>query len=206
MAKFKFSRPVSPPGIAKFIYDTKPQAPYKQGDKEYFKVRVLLDDTEENRGWCNKVIEQAKTEAKKAGVKVKKNCKTPFQFPEDQDEDDYVPEEGKDRPKLDEDHQGRIFFEAKSTFPPGRIDAKKNSLTDETRIMGGDIVRVKVQYNPYEGLGSGISFYFVTIQLIEKNTSFTGGGVDDDGFDEEDGFEESSEDNDYDDDDDEITF
>lgn len=187
--KFKYSRPVTPIGIAKFCWVDKPDTGHDGKSNPKYKSRILIDDTEENRAWCEEMHQKALAEAKKAGVKIKKVHKTPFQYPEDQDEDDFIPAEGKDKPKLDEDHKGRIFFEAKTAFQPGLIDCSSppQSLPEGARIMGGDKIRLKIEFNPYEGLGSGISFRLVTVQLIEKNSAFAGGGVDTDGFGEVDG-------------------
>jgi hypothetical protein len=186
VAKVKYSKFVSPIGIAKFAWLNKPDDKF---GKEEFKVRVVIEDNEANREWCEKVFEAGKAEAKKAGVKLKKAAKSPFNYPEDQDEDDYVAEEGKDHPKLDEDHQGAIFFEAKTQFQPGLIDSARQSLPDDVQIRGGDKIRVKIELNPYEGFGSGVSLRLKTAQLVEKNTSFSGGGADTDGFDDvEDGY------------------
>lgn len=184
--KFKYTRHVSPRGMFKYAWVNKPDS--YQG-KEQFKVTHLMEDTEEVRAWCDKVMESAIEEAKKAGVKLKRKPASPFVYPEDIDEDDFVPEEGKDKPKYDEDYRGKIFFTTKTNFKPGAIDAHRQSLPDDVRIMSGDEGRVRVENNPYEGFGSGVSLRFVTIQLLEKNNTFSGEGyVDTDGFEDEDGY------------------
>lgn len=187
--KLKFSRFVSPKGIAKYSWLDKPDTGYDGKSEPKFKVTILMDDDAETRAWCKKVTETLCAEAKAQGVKLKKQFHSPFVFPEDVDEDDFVPAEGKDKPKYDEDYKGRIFFTSKTGYQPGLIDAAKQSLKDGVRIMGGDIIRVKIEGNAYEGLGSGLSFRPVTVQLIQKNTSFSGRGrTDTDGFDEEEGY------------------
>lgn len=187
MAKPKYTQFVTPAGIAKYTFLDKPQEPYQGKGDPSFKVRILIDDTAENRAWIDKVVETGLAEAKKNGVKLKKVFRNPFNFPEDQDEDDYIPEEGKDRPKLDEDHKGRIFVEFKSKFKPGLIDSARNTLPDDVKIYGGDNIRVKFELNPYEMQGSGLSLRLKVVQLIAKNTSFSGGGVNTDGFDDVEG-------------------
>ena len=187
--KFKFSEFVTPVGIAKYCWVVNPDSGFDGKGDPKFKLRLLIDDTTEAREWVERVISKGVEEAKAAGIKLKKVFKNPFQFPEDQDEDDYVPQDGKDKPKLDEDHQGRIFFEIKSGFKPGLIDSAREELPEDIKIMSGDKVRVKFVLNPYEGLGSGISLRLKVVQLIEKNTSYSGGGrPNTDGFDDIDGY------------------
>jgi hypothetical protein len=213
VAKFKFSKFTTPTGTAKYAWLDKPD-PYGQKltpPKTEYKIRILLDDTPENRAFIEKVIETGKSEAAKAGIKLKKQFKTPFRFPEDQDEDDYVPQDGKDKPKLDEDHQGRIFFEAKTGFIPASLSMEKDAkgvlqgLPEGTKIMSGDLVRVQFTLNPYDGLGSGISLRLNAVQLRKKNSNFQGGNYnssdfgDDDEEDQVEGDENQS-------DDDEIPF
>ena len=190
MAQSKNPRVVTPVGIAKFcwVMPDKPDTGWDGKSDPHYKTRILIDDTPENREWMESVMEQGAAFAKQEGIKLKKKFNTPFKLPEDQDEDDYIPAEGKDRPKLDEDHKDRIFFEAKSKYPPGLIDTARESLPEDVKVMGGDKIRLKVELNPYEGLGSGISFRLKTVQLVEKNSNFSGGGgVDTDGFDDVEG-------------------
>jgi len=187
MAKPKYTQFVTPTGIAKYTYLAKPQDPYQGKGDPQFKVRILLDDTAENRAWIDKVVETGVAEAKKNGVKLKKVFQNPFKYPEDQDEDDFLPEEGKDHPKLDEDHKGRIFVEFKSKFKPGLIDSARATLPEDVKIYGGDTIRVKFELNPYEMQGSGLSLRLKVVQLIAKNTSYSGGGVNTDGFDDVEG-------------------
>lgn len=198
---------VTPKGLSKYAWLNKPDNGFDGKGDPTFKARILIEDTEENREWCDSVIAKGKESAKEQKIKLRKNFKTPFNFPEDQDEDDFVPEEGKDKPRLDEDHKDKIFFEVKSKFKPALIDAMKSELPEDVLIMSGDIVRAKFELVPYEGLGSGLSFRVKTVQLIEKNTAFSGGGADTDGFDEEeDGYVAKTNDDDEDEDDDEIPF
>lgn len=204
--KHKFSAFVSPLGEARYAWIDKPD-PYQQElGKEQFKCRVLMEDTPEVRAWVQKVFEAGVAEAKKAGVKLKKAAKSPFTFPEDLDEDDFIPAEGKDKAKYDETYKNSIFFEAKTGFKPATIDAKKNELPDDVRIMPGDKVKVKVVLNPYEGFGSGISLRLSVVQLIEKNTSYSKGKANLDGFDEEEGYDSEGQTSGSSEDDDDIPF
>lgn len=190
MAKMKYSRLVSPKGTFAKTWITKASTKF-QSDEEEFKTDFVMEDTDENREWCEKIFQQGVAEGKKGGVKMRKNAQSPFKFPEDIDEDDFVPEEGKDRPKYDpEVYKDKIFFTTKSKFKPGLIDAAKQELAEDVPIFGGDIGRIKFELNPYEGFGSGVSLRLVTAQLIEKNSAFGGSySADTDGFDEEeDGF------------------
>lgn len=187
--KAKYTTFVSPIGIAKFAWLNKPDAGYDGKSTPQFKIRVLIEDTDENRAWCDSVVAQAAIDAKTNSVKLKKVFNVPFNYPEDQDEDDFVPAEGKERPKLDEDHRGRIFFDTKSQYKPAQIDTKRVALPEDVYIMSGDEVRVKFELFAYEGLGSGVSFRPKVAQLIAKNTSFSGGAVNTDGFDDVDGYE-----------------
>jgi hypothetical protein len=194
----KYKEQVFPLAIAKFTYLDTPQEPYDgKGDAQY-KIRVLIDDTAENRERLDDILNTARAEAKKNGVKLKKVHKNPLQYPEDQDEEDYEVAEGKEHAKLDEDHKDRIFFTTTSKFKPGLIDTARQSLADGVRIMSGDKVRVKCEVLPYEGLGSGISFRLKVVQLVEKNTSFAGGQPNTDGFDDIDGFVGTPDDEDED--------
>lgn len=188
--KEKGSTFVTPAGIAKYSWLTKPDSGFNGKEEPTFKTRIIIEDNDENRAWVEQVNEAAKADAKRMGVKLKKIFKTPFQLPEDQDEDDFVPQEGREKPRLDEDHQGAIFFELKSKFKPGLIDSLRQPLPEDVFIMSGDKIRAKFEIVPYEGLGSGISFRLRTAQLLEKNTSFSQGGIDADGFDDyEDGYQ-----------------
>lgn len=188
--KYKFSQYVSPVGIAKLTFLDKPSKPFTEGGTEYYKTRILLEDDQKTRDWINKIIETAQKEAKEAGVKLKKNFHVPFVFPEDVDEDDFIPDEGKERPKYDEEHREKIFFEAKSQYKPGLIDTAKQSLPEDVRIMGGDDIRLKFIAAPYvSGANTGITLRLRTVQLVNKNTSFSGSGEPDtDGFDDIDGY------------------
>lgn len=206
MAKSKAPRVVSPLGIFKYcwVMADKPDTGWDgKGDPQY-KVRIVFDDTPENRAWMDDVLAKGSAYAKQEKIPLKKKFKSPFKLPEDQDEDDYIPAEGKDKPKLDEDHKDRIFFDAKSKYPPGLIDTARNDLPADVKVFGNDKGRLKVEINPYEGLGSGISLRLITLQLVEKNTSYGGGGgTDSDGFDDvEGGYVAGGND----DDDDEIPF
>lgn len=188
--KVKFKEHVSPIGVAKMAFLDKPSAPYEgKGDPQY-KTRILLEDTKENREWIDGVIETALAEAKTAGVKMKKVWHNPFIMPEDVDEDDFEVQDGKTYPKYDEDHRGKIIFEAKSKYKPGLIDTARQSLPDDVKIYGDDTIRMKVQATPYlNGSNSGITLRLVTVQLIEKNANYSGGGAPStDGFDDVDGY------------------
>ncbi len=186
--KKKFPTLVTPLGIAKYAWLNKPDTKFSQKPEGEFKVRILIEDNEQGRAFCDKVIEAGKAFAKETDVKLKKTFHSPFIFPEDVDEDDFLPEEGKEKPKYDEDYRGKIFFDAKSVFKPGLIDAKKVELPENVYPMPGDKIKVKIAVSPYDGLGSGIALKLNVVQLIEKNTSFSG-KPNTDGFDEEDGYE-----------------
>lgn len=188
MASPKYSAWISPVGIAKKCWVNKPSKPFDGKGPEQYKITLVLEDTPELREKIDEIMAKAVKEAKTNKVKIKKVYQTPFKYPEDVDEDDFIPEEGKQYPKLDEDFRDKIFFETKSQFKPGLIDSKNQSLPEDVFPFNGDKVRVKVEFNPYEGFGSGISFRLKTVQLVEKNTSFDH-APDIDGFDEiEDGY------------------
>jgi hypothetical protein len=191
MSKFKYTRVVSPAGKSRVCFLNEPSQPYDGKGSPQYKTRVLFEDTPENRKWCDDMFAAGIAEGKKAGVKLKKAAQSPFHFPEDNDEEDFVPDvaAGKDRPKLDELYRDHIYFETKSNFKPGLIDAARQPLPDDVKIYNDDTIRAKIEFNPYEGFGSGLSLRMVTVQLIEKNNSFSGGAgsLDDDGFDEVEG-------------------
>lgn len=183
----KYSEFVSPIGVAQYAYIAKPQDPYQgKGDPTY-KVTVLLEDTDENRAWCAKVIDTLQAEAKTNGVKLKKQFANPFIYPEDVDEDDFIPAAGKDKPKYGEIYRDKIFFVTKSKFQPAQIDTARQALPEDVKIMGGDTIRVKVEGNPYDTLQTGIGLRLKVVQLVEKNTSFSR-GTNTDGFDDIDGY------------------
>lgn len=186
--KPKAPHTVSPLGIFKYAWLNKPDTKFAKDGGGDFKVRVLIEDNADNRAWAEKVIEDAKAFARIAGVKLKKGHKTPFMFPEDFDEDDFIPDPETGKAAYDEDHKGKIVFECKSKYKPGLIDSHKQELPEDILVMSGDKGKVKVQLNPYDGLGSGISLRLKVAQLIEKNTTYSGGGVDTSGFDDEDGY------------------
>lgn len=178
--KFKFSTFVSPVGIAHYAWLDKPDNGFGGKEDPKYKIRTLIPDTDENRAWAQEVINTLLAEAKQAGVKIKKVYKSPFVFPEDIEEDDFLPADGKDKPKFGPEYRDHFFFEAKSDYKSGLLDAELNPLSDKVRIMTGDSVCTKVQGFPYEGLGSGISFHLKVVQLVQKNANF--GGVDTGGF------------------------
>ena len=188
--KVKLPEKVSPIGMAKYAWLNKADTKFAKDGKGDFKVRVLIEDTEANRAWCAAVEAEGKAFAKAQGIKLKKTAKVPFIFPEDVDEDDFIPDPDTGKAAYDEDHRGKIWFETKSKFKPGLIDSKKQELPEDVLVMSGDKVRIKFALNPYEGLGSGINFRLKVAQLIEKNTTFSGERrVDTSGFDEvEDGY------------------
>lgn len=190
-AKIKFTNHVSPPGIAKFCWVNKADTGFDGKSEPSFKTRVVIKDTEASRAWVKKVLDTAEAEAKANGIKLKKIYNNPFKFPEDQDEDDFIKQEDKEYPKLDEDHREAIFFQAKSGFKPGLIDTSKppQELPENVFIMGGDSIAVKVEAIPYEGLGSGVSLRLKVVQLVKKNSTFNQGAPDVRGFDsDEDGY------------------
>lgn len=197
--RVKYKRWVSPVGLAKFAYIEKPREGYTEGDDPSYQIRVLLEDTKENRAWVDKVTETAEKEAKENKVKLKKVYHNPFIMPEDVDEDDFIPEEEGGYPKFDEDHRGKIMFNTRSKFQPARIDTERNSLSDDIRIFGDDTVRVKVEAAPYvSGANTGITLRLVTVQLVEKSAAFAGGGQPDtDGFDDIDGYVSNDDEEDF---------
>jgi len=207
--KPQFPTVYTPAGVGKYMWLTKPD---NYLGEEQFKARILLNDNEANRAWVEAQIELAKKVASANEIRLKKNFKTPFQFPEDQDEDDFVPQEGKDKPKLDEDHRGKIFFSVKSSYRPAVIGTVKNEkgefseLPDGTLAMSGDEIRLKLQLVPYDGLGSGLSYRLQGCQLLAKRSGFKGsvGG----GWDElPEGYGEESQTEGHDDDlEDEVPF
>jgi hypothetical protein len=77
---------------------------------------------------------------------------------------------------------GHYLMVFKTTRPPKCVDSKKQPLGD-TRIDGGDVIKVAFNAKPYEAFGGGLALYLNAVQLIEKRG---GGGVDE--FGEEDGF------------------
>lgn len=183
MTKNKNSTFVTPVGMAKYAWLNQPDTTFANGGEGKYKIRVLIDDNEENRAWVANVIETAKADAKTNGLLIKKNFNNPFKFPEDLEPEEFEVQAGKERPKYDEDHKGKIFFEASSKFKAGQIDSGLQELPDDVLIMSGDKVRVKFQTNPYDTLSSGISLRLMIVQLVEKNSTFTGtGGINTEGF------------------------
>jgi hypothetical protein len=178
MARVQFAKYATPLCIAKFAYLDVPDAGYnaKPGDKQYYKIRGIIEDTPENRAWVANVLAVAKTEAAAASVKLKKTFNSPFKMPEDQDEDDFIPAEGKDKPKFDEDHAGAIFFETKSLYQPALLDSLGDSLPAGVKIMSGDKVYIEIQANPYDTLSTGVSLRVLGVQLFQKATGFGGDG------------------------------
>lgn len=186
--KPQFKRWVSPIGIFKWAFIDNPSKPFKEGDDPKYKVTVLIEDTPENRKWCEKVVETAQKEAKEHKVKLKKVFHNPFIMPEDVDEEMFEPQDGND-PKYDDDYRDKIIFNATSKFQPGRIDTQKNSLPEDVKIFSDDVGRIKFEASPFvSGANTGVTLRLLTAQLVEKNASFGGGGVDTDGFDDIDGY------------------
>jgi hypothetical protein len=184
----KFSTAISPVGIAKVAFLHNPSKPFEGNGDPHYKTRALMEDTEENRAFCTGVIDTALAEAKANSIKIKKQFHNPFTFPEDVDEDDFIPDEGKERPKYDEDYRGKIFFEAKSYFPPSLIDSARQSLAEDVKVYNMDEIRVKIEAAPFvSGANTGITLRLKTVQLIKKNAVFSR-GPDIDGFDDIEGY------------------
>ncbi len=189
--RYKYPSFVTGMAMAKYAWLDK-WDPYqlKQGKEEH-KLRTLLVDNEENRAFVKKVLDATVEHAPKGGIKLKKAWKNPFKFPEDLDEDDFVVQEGKDKPKFDEDHVGKIFFEAKTGYPVAMLSTEKDekgnliALAEGVKIMSGDFIKTKFTINPYDGLGSGVGFRLNAVQLIKKNSNFTAGAFSADEFGEE---------------------
>jgi hypothetical protein len=181
---------VTPVGMFKMTFLDKPSPPFEGKGDPMYKTRILLDDTAENREFVAKVIAKAEEEAKTHKVKLKKQYHNPFIMPEDMDDDDFVPEEGKTNPKYDEDHRDKIIFDIKSKYKPGLIDAARESLPEDVKIYGGDKGRVKFVASPFvSGANTGITLRLVTVQLVEKNANYGGNrGPNTDGFDDIDGY------------------
>lgn len=199
--KVKYPTAIFGPGPVYHAWFNKPDTKFaNDGESGDYKGKLALEDTEENRAKCEKLFKDAVAASKQAGLKMKKNAKSPFVMPEDVDEDDFIPDPDTGRSKLPEELQGTIYFETKSKFRPGLIDAAKNELPDDVFPMSGDICKIKVEARGYEGFGSGVTLKLRTVQLIEKNTNFSGGGVDAEGFDEEDGYVADSSDDEDDED------
>lgn len=171
----------TPIGTAKYAWLRTPDTKFSTDGKGKYKLRILIDDNEENRAWANSLIEQCKEDAKLAGILLKKTSKLPIKFPEDIEPEEFEIPQGKERAAYDEDHKGKIFFEASSSFAPGLIDSAKVELPEEINIMSGDTIKAKIQGNPYDGLGGGVSLRLMMVQLVEKKT--TSGSSKTDGFD-----------------------
>ena len=183
--KLKFTNFVTPQGVAKYCWVNKPDLGFDGKGEPKYKTDIYIEDNDASRAWCTKVLDKAMEEAKAQGIKLKKVFKTSIIYPEDIDDDDLVPAEGKDRPKYDETERGKIIITAKSGFKPGLIDSKRQELAEDVKVMGGDTIAIKIEPYAYEGLGSGISFRLKVVQLIQKNTSYSGGGKPNtDGFDD----------------------
>lgn len=171
----------TPIGTAKFAWLRTPDTKFATDGKGKYKIRILLDDNEDNRAWANALIEQCKLDAKNDGKLLKKGFKSPIKFPEDIDEEEFVVQQGKERASYDEDHRGKIFFEASSSFAPGLIDSAKVELPEEINIMSGDTIKAKIQGNPYDTLSTGISLRLMMVQLIERKNATASSKTD--GFD-----------------------
>lgn len=186
----KFSNYVSPKGMAKMAFVHKPSAPFEGKGEPMYKCRILIEDNAANRAWVEGVVAKALEESKAADLKIKKQFHSPFIMPEDIDEDDFIPANGKDYPKYDEDHRDKIIFEAKSKFAPGVIDTQRQSLPEGVMVYGGDTIRMKIEAAGFvSGANTGITLRLKTVQLIEKNASFSANrGPDVDGFDDIDGY------------------
>jgi hypothetical protein len=182
MAKPTYTNFITPVALAKFCWLDKPDAGFDGKSAPKFKIRGLLEDTPEIRSAIEAAMATGLAEAKRDAIKLKKIFKNPFTFPEDVDEDDFEIAEGATRAKFDEDHRGKIFFDAKTGFKPGLIDTALQDLPEDVKIMSGDMVKVKAEVMPYEGFGGGFTLRLKVVQLIEKNTTYSRGSTDTRGF------------------------
>lgn len=166
--KPKFSTTISPVVEAYFAFLTRPSKPYKEDGKPQFKITGIAEDTPETREWIEGLLEKAREEAKEAGIKLPKVIASPFNFPEDHDEDAFVPNaDGKT--SVDAVYEGKIYFTAKSDYRPGTIDTDREDLPESVYIMSGDKVRIKMIVKPYtNGANKGVALKLKVVQLVEK--------------------------------------
>lgn len=189
--KPKFTRVVTPEGIAKFPWITKADTQFN-AEGEY-KVDLLLDpDDEDTKGLVKAIddaIEAHVAELKKA-KKMKKNTKVNYPYKEDTDEDD------------NETGLIAFTFKQKKVIKPKNgepfsvtipiVDSKGKKIQSPPPIYGGSRIAVSADLVPYPfgenakvgSIGAGVTMRLVAVQLIEpaEYEKDYGFGTHDDGY------------------------
>ena len=75
---------------------------------------------------------------------------------------------------VNEEFAGTWIFNFKTTYPPQLVDSKKNDLPKVVKIMSGDVVKVSLRPNVFDG---GVNLYMNAVMLIEKNAGGGGAGA-----------------------------
>lgn len=188
MTKKQTVRIALPQGPAAFAWLDKPDTGQKYSDDK-FKVTMIYDSPDvlsEVEEACVKAAKEEWPSVKPADLKL------PFQ-------------DGDDKEK--EEFHGKTLVTLKSKFKPAQVDAKKNPLPADVRVMSGDVIRCAASLYCYEKTEKvkeggkmknvtvhGVSLQLLGVQLIEKRNMGGNGGTD--LFDEEDGFVAETSDSD----------
>lgn len=157
---------VSPVGIAAYAWISKVDQGHKYSDGK-FKVTLVLDkDDPELATLRSTILAFGKEEFGNDDFKL------PF----------------KDGDKSDKpEFQGKTLVVAKSKFPPGCIDAKRQELPEDVWPYSGDLIKFSASLYPYETGGTtGVSLQLRGVQLLDKRNKGNDSASD---FGEEDGYD-----------------
>jgi hypothetical protein len=167
MAKKKAPVQVSPQGVGAYAWLQKPDTKFDAEGK--YKVTLLVEKGEHEE-FVKTLQEHHEQAGGNAGNSPVKDGDKPL---------------GRNATEAKDEFKGKWLVSFKSKFKPKFVDAKKNPLPDEVKIMSGDVVRVA--FTEYD-FDRGMSLRLAAVQLIDKRST----GADASGaFDEVDGFDAS---------------
>ena len=149
--------------IASYPHVHKPTSSF-EGGKEKFSISILIpkDDPEVE---TIRACEQAAIEQ---GISSKFGGKAP-----NKNTIKYALKDGDE--KEDPIYHGHFYLSASSQSAPEVVGADLQPLPEGTEVIGGDFVRISVNFAPYNvGGNKGVAAYLGNVQLVKKGTPLGG--------------------------------
>lgn len=159
---------VSPVGIAKFPYLSKPDTQFKKEGK--FRVGLALNPADEKVAEFLKMLE---------GMVRKELPKGRLPFVDDMD---------LDKDKKPTIKTGKVLVKFASGFKPKMFDSLGHVLPDEVNVGSKSLIRVSFTTNIYPAFGGGMNLYLQAVQVLELK-EWKEATLDSFGFNVEDGFD-----------------
>lgn len=166
---------------------TKPDGKFNPEKPDY--KTTLVMDPKSAEALKAEILEKAKGPAEEQGYKkllrqiADGSVKLPFKDGDEENQD----RKDKDKDTIDE-IAGMVLVTFKTKwaprlFIPRAVQEAYAAQKRDVWIMSGDVIKVKADVNPYDGLGGGISLRLKAVKLVEKMAGFesdSGFGDDDD--------------------------